>query len=93
MRRRSKLVERWTGTYQGIDALLAWRDDHADTILAASETNLDLGAAGGLDFAELAEGLLAGRARMARKVDPARLALDEGQKIRAEDSSSLRTTG
>lgn len=128
VRRRSKLVERRTATYQRIDALLellgpqwadalgtghypkaaltvlertgadpaalrrlgrnrltallvkasrgAWRADRAEAILAAATTTLDLWAAGGLDFAELAEDL-AGEARMALHLDHEIDALDE----------------
>jgi transposase len=54
----------------------AWRDDRAEAILAAATTTLDLWAAGGLDFAELAEDL-AGEARMALHLDREIDALDE----------------
>jgi transposase len=42
----------------------AWREPHADTILAAAATTQQLWAGGGLDFAELGEDL-AGEARLA----------------------------
>jgi transposase len=127
VRRRSSLVERRTGCYQRLDALLellgpAWadvlgtggygraalavleryadpraikragrnrlsamlirhsrgqfREDKADTLLAAANETLELWAAGGLDFAALAEDI-AGEARLARQLTEEITALEE----------------
>jgi transposase len=54
----------------------AWRDEHAEVILTAAATTRRLWAAGGLDFAELAEDL-AGEARMALHLTTEIDALDD----------------
>ena len=127
VRRRSSLIERRTGCFQRLDALLellgpAWadvlgtgdygkaalavmeryadpraikragrnrltamlirhsrghfREDKADALLAAANETLQLWAAGGLDFAALAEDI-AGEARLARQLTEEIIALEE----------------
>jgi transposase len=54
----------------------AWREPHADTILAAAATTQQLWAAGGLDFTELGEDL-AGEARLALQLSSEIHTLDD----------------
>ena len=53
-----------------------WRDDHADRILHAAEQSLQLWAAGGLDFTELAADL-SGEARLALQLSTEIDSLDD----------------
>jgi transposase len=63
----------------------AWREDRAETILAATEATLALWASGGLDYAELAEDL-AGEARLALQLTAEIDALEDRGKVLYEEA-------
>ena len=55
----------------------AWREAKADLLLAAAEKSIELWAAGGLDFAELADDIITAEVRLVRHLEAEIAALED----------------